>query len=94
MRGGIESEGRGNPSCLEERGRVCLFAYSFKVDRHRLRPRDYKMVDKRNYQRVNLMPHFTLQTSIFTLPSLAFLETDTEAYVGVAETGGEVVALR
>jgi hypothetical protein len=58
------------------------------VDRHGLRPRDDKLVDKRNYQRVNLMPHFTLQTSIFTLPSLAFLETDTEAYAVVAVPGG------
>jgi len=30
------SEGRGNPSCLEERGRVCLFAYWFTLDRHGL----------------------------------------------------------
>ena len=36
------SEGRGNPSCLEERGWVCLFAYWFTVDRHGLRPRDDK----------------------------------------------------
>ena len=33
-----------------------------------------------------------LHHSIFTLPSLAFLETDTEAYVAVAVTGGVVVA--
>ena len=31
---------------------------------------------------------FTLYPSIFTLPSLAFLETDTEAYVAGAVTGG------
>jgi hypothetical protein len=34
------SEGRGNPSYLEEGERVCLFAYWFTVDRHGLRPRD------------------------------------------------------
>ena len=37
------SEGRGNPSCLEGRGPVCLFAYWFTVDRHGLRPRDDKV---------------------------------------------------
>ena len=36
------SERRGNPSCLERRGRVCLFGYSGPVDRHGLRPRDDK----------------------------------------------------
>ena len=30
------SEGRGNPSCLEGRDRVCLFAYWLTVDRHGL----------------------------------------------------------
>ena len=34
------SERRGNPSCLEERGRGCLFGYLLTVDRHWLRPRD------------------------------------------------------
>ena len=48
-----------------------------------LRPRDDKSV---------AFP-FTLQTSIFTLPSLAFLETDTEAHAVVAGTGGVDVAL-
>ena len=36
---------------------------------------------------------FPLHPSNFTLPSLAFLETYTEAYVVVAETGGGVEAL-
>ena len=36
------SEGRGNPSYLEEGGRICLFAYWPPVDRHGLRPRDDK----------------------------------------------------
>ena len=52
-------------------------------------PRDDKMVGKRNGQ--SLL--FTLHPSIFTLPSLAFLETYTEAYVVIAETGGGVEAL-
>ena len=43
LQGGNESEGRGNPSWLEERGRVCLFAYWLTVDRHGLRPRDDKV---------------------------------------------------
>ena len=51
------------------------------------------MVDKRNYQRVNLMPHFTFQTSLFTLPSLAFLEGDAEAYAERAVPGGADAAL-
>ena len=37
--------------------------------------------------------YFTLHPSNFTLPSLAFLVTYTEAYVVVAETGGGVEAL-
>jgi hypothetical protein len=37
------SEGRGNPSCLGRRGLVCLFGFWFTVDRHGLRPRDYKV---------------------------------------------------
>ena len=39
------SERRGNPSYLEEGGRVCLFAYRSTVDRHGLRPRDDKVVE-------------------------------------------------
>ena len=42
LRGGSGSGRRGNPSCLEEGDRVCLFAYWFTVDRHGLRPRDDK----------------------------------------------------
>ena len=52
------------------------------MDRHGLRPRDDKS---------DGFP-FTLHPSIFALPSLAFLETYTEAYVGVAGTGGVEVA--
>jgi len=54
----------------------------FTVDRHGLRPRDDKS---------DGFP-FTLHPSIFALPSLAFLETYTEAYVAVAGTGGAGVA--
>ena len=43
LRGGSGSGRRGNPSCLEGGGRGCLFAYWFTVDRHGLRPRDYKV---------------------------------------------------
>ena len=53
-------------------------------------PRDDKMVGKRNGQ--SLL--FTLHPSIFTLLSLAFLETNTEAYFGAAGTGGVDVAPR
>ena len=63
------SERRGNPSCLGGCGRSCLFVYCGPVDRHGHRPRDDKS---------DGFP-FTLHTSIFTLPSFAFLETDTEA---------------
>ena len=52
-------------------------------------PRDDKIVSKRNAQSLC----FTLHPSIFTLPSLAFLETYTEAYVAAAAARGEVVAL-
>ena len=31
-----QSEGRGNPSCLERTRTVCLFAYWFTVARHEL----------------------------------------------------------
>ena len=34
LRGGNESDRRGNPSCHEGSGRVCLFAYWLTVDRH------------------------------------------------------------
>ena len=79
-----------NPSCLGGCGRVCLVDYCLTVDRHGLRPRDDKMVGKRNGQSLC----FTLHPSIFTLLSLAFLETNTEAYVEVAAFGGvAVVAL-
>lgn len=37
--------------------------------------------------------YITLQNSLFTLPSLAFLETYTEAYEVEAVTGGVVEAL-
>ena len=53
------------------------------MDRHGLRPRDDKSDGFT----------FTLHPSIFTLPSLAFLETDTEAHVAWAVTGGDEVAL-
>jgi hypothetical protein len=62
------------------------------VDRHGLRPRDDKMVGKRNDQRLNPMPLFTLHPSIFNLPSL-LLETDTEAEGEVAGARGGVVWL-
>ena len=43
LRGGSESERRGNSSGLGGHGRGCLFAYWFTVDRHGLRPRDDKV---------------------------------------------------
>ena len=52
------------------------------MDRHGLCPRDDKS---------DGFP-FPLHSSPFALPSLAFLETYTEAYVGVAGTGGVEVA--
>jgi hypothetical protein len=46
-------------------------------------------LEKRNGQSL----YITLQNSLFTLPSLAFLETYTEAYEVEAVTGGVVEAL-
>ena len=51
--------------------------------------RDDKMVGKRKGQSF----YFTLHPSILALPSLAFLETNTEAHVIAAATGGVGVAL-
>ena len=83
LRGGQNGR-RGNPSCLEGHGRlVCSFTGSQWIATG-LRPRDDK---------IDGFP-FTLHPSNFTLLSLAFLETYTEAYVEVAAFGGvAVVAL-
>ena len=54
-------------------------------------PRDDKMVSKGTVSAYVSL--FTLHPSIFTLPSLAFLETYTEAYAVEAVTGGVGVAL-
>ena len=64
------------------------FGYEEPVHRHGLRPSDDKKMELRNGQ--SLL--FTLHPSNFTLPSMAFLETDTEAYAEVAVTGGAVAA--
>ena len=58
------------------------FGFRGPVDRHGLRPRDDKS---------DGFP-FPLHSSPFTLPSLAFLETYTEAYAAAAVTGGAAVA--
>ena len=71
----------------------------FTVDRHGLRPREDKMVGKRNDQRLNPMPLFTLHSSPFTLPSSLFLplllllETNPEAKAVAAAARGVAVAL-
>ena len=63
LRGGNASEGSGNPSSLEGRRRVCLFAYWITVDRHARKGIAMTKLELGNDQR--LIP--LLPPSIFTL---------------------------
>jgi hypothetical protein len=95
LRGGNASDRRGNPSCLRESGRGWRFAYWLTVDRHGLRPRDDKGGENGilGCEFTPGLPPCLGQDSPRSPALLAFLETNTEAYVAAAVTGGAAVAL-
>ena len=67
LRGGSGSDRRGNPSWLEGRRRVCLFAYLITVDRHARKGLAMTKLELGNDQRLVTLPLFNLHYSPFNL---------------------------